>query len=130
MARERCNCGCGQPTAATMRMRKLKCDVCGCPLRMSRSWLEVNGAPACGCGGVFVPDCLEDRCRLPGEAGEAAWVEWQGRETVRAVCAENGAKGGAVSARKARVRRMTRDERQELARRDPNRTIHDNEMPF
>jgi hypothetical protein len=62
--------------------------------------------------------------------GEAAWIEWQGRETVRAVCAENGAKGGAVSARKARVRRMTRDERQELARRDPNRTIHDNEMPF
>src|SRR5438067_1287553 len=124
--RERCLCGCGQATAATTRLRLCRCDQCGCPVRITRSWIERGACGTCGCGGNVVPECLEDRIRMPGEADAQAWTEYTGRETVRAVCSENGAKGGAMSAVKARVRRMTPDERRELARRDPNRTICDN----
>jgi hypothetical protein len=77
MARgSKCACGCGQQSAATMRQRKLTCDACGCGLRMSRQWIERVGAPSCACGGAFLPDCLEDRCRLPGDAGAAARSEY------------------------------------------------------
>jgi hypothetical protein len=114
--RERCLCGCGQPTAATMRMRKLRCDECGCPLRMSRSWLEVNGAPSCGCGGSFEPECLEDRCRLPGDAGEAARVECMGRADEFAVRSERARKAGATRSRRAAARRNVRERAQSAGR--------------
>jgi hypothetical protein len=111
MARERCNCGCGQPTAATMRMRKLKCDVCGCPLRMSRSWLELNGSPACGCGGSFEPECLEDRCRLPGEEGQVAWAEYMGRQTFSAIQSDRAKRGHAKRRRVVELRVETPEAR-------------------
>jgi hypothetical protein len=79
----RCDCGCGQKTADTVRQRKLTCDGCGCTLRMARTWLERIGAPSCACGAAFAPDCLYDAACLPGAAGDAARAEAMGRVDAR-----------------------------------------------
>jgi hypothetical protein len=94
-----------------MRMRKLKCDSCGCPLRMTRAWLELNGKPSCGCGGVFQPECLEDACRLPGEEGHAACVEYDGKLTVSAIQSERAKRGHEKRRRIKELRAQTPEQR-------------------
>lgn len=77
-----CQCGCGQKTAATMRLRRLTCDSCGYPCRTTRTWIEQRGCQPCACGGLIVPDCLEDRAHLPGAEGEQAWREMESRNAL------------------------------------------------
>ena len=35
------------------RMIKVTCADCGCVVRMTRKWLDEQGAPTCGCGGAM-----------------------------------------------------------------------------
>jgi hypothetical protein len=105
MARgSKCDCGCGQKSAATVRQRKLTCTGCGCLLRMSRTWLHEAGAPSCSCGAPFEPDCLHDRCCLPGAEGEAAMQEFNTRDAMHGVLSERAQKAAATRKRRRTAR--------------------------
>lgn len=56
----KCDCGCKQAPPETCRTRKVECEACGYPGRVTRSWLE-RGAPVCPCGGTMHATCLNDR---------------------------------------------------------------------
>lgn len=74
----KCECGCGQASAATTRLRKAECDECGYVIRVTREWIA-RGLPLCPCGEPLALRCLEDRCCLPGDAGQAAGLEAWGK---------------------------------------------------
>lgn len=87
--RAKCPCGCGQAPADTTRLRKASCG-CGYVIRLSRECIG-RGAPGCPCGfGSLEPDCLLDRCYMPGEAGADAAGELDLRDLERAVRREPG----------------------------------------
>lgn len=46
-------------SAATTRMRKVACPVCGYTVRMARKWIAV-GMPTCPCGATMAPEDIED----------------------------------------------------------------------
>jgi hypothetical protein len=95
-----CECGCGQSPIAVTRTRSLECEECRCPVRMSRSWLELNGLPGCGCGGRFVPRCLFDAAELEAtDVGKAAAAELSARYQEFSLRSENSRK----ASRKHRV---------------------------
>jgi hypothetical protein len=88
-----CECGCGQSPVTVTRTRSLECEECRCPVRMSRAWLEVNGLPACGCGGRFVPRCLFDLAELEQtDVGKAAAAELSARYQEFSLRSENARK--------------------------------------
>lgn len=65
----KCGCGCGQ--GAVGRSRKVTCPLQHFSAFVPRSAIE-QGVGTCWCGDPLEPTCLNDRCYLPGPAGEAA----------------------------------------------------------
>lgn len=65
----KCKCGCGQGAAG--RSRKVTCADRHFSAFVPRSAIE-HGVGTCWCGEPLEPTCLDDRCYLPGTAGEAA----------------------------------------------------------
>lgn len=101
-----CPCKCGQPAVKTSRTRRLSCRMCEYTARVSRAMI-VRGLPGCPCGAVLEPDCLEDRCLVPGDYGAAAWAELEGKRVY-----------GEIQGDRARVGHRRRAFRAELAAMD------------
>jgi hypothetical protein len=74
----KCKCGCGQGSAG--RSRKVTCSDGHYSAFVPRSAIAM-GVGTCWCGEPLEPTCLDDRCYLPGTAGEAAMVACSGMDT-------------------------------------------------
>jgi hypothetical protein len=75
-------------TAATTRLRKVECDLCGCIARMSRAAIRKSGLPTCGCGQKMTCADLEDAATCLPERElliQPVYVEARELETRRAM---------------------------------------------